>query len=353
MDEFIRQMREQQEIARRAVEGSAKYLRENQVAITRMHDLVRRMDAAVASLVTPDIVKTLDRYAREQRQVHETIERLALPHQIWTREAAAISSLIKATQFTLPTIDFGRVGDLIGAANLQRHAVARLTDRLLFSHADFIESIGQPDGPPASVPAAVSDLPSQDVFVHTSAVRSITPHEPLDDKDEEISVPLRHAIISETDDFLERTLPQLKPAFLEQYRGVKARADDRGPDGWTQGSASMRKLLKGVLHSVAPNEVVLRWATKNNKELDKNKRPTRATKIEWLCRSISQGTYRAYVRNEIDSALALIDLMDTAQHVDEFPEFSEQYDLILARAAFCIRHMLAVWKLHPTDKVDQ
>ena len=92
MDEFIRQMREQQEIARRAVEGSAKYLRENQVAITRMHDLVRRMDAAVASLVTPDIVKTLDRYAREQRQVHETIERLALPHQIWTREAAAISS---------------------------------------------------------------------------------------------------------------------------------------------------------------------------------------------------------------------------------------------------------------------
>ena len=111
----------------------------------------------------------------------------------------------------------------------------------------------------------------------------------LDDKDEEISVPLRHAIISETDDFLERTLPQLKPAFLEQYRGVKARADDRGPDGWTQGSASMRKLLKGVLHSVAPNEVVLRWATKNNKELDKNKRPTRATKIEWLCRSISQG----------------------------------------------------------------
>ena len=104
-----------------------------------------------------------------------------------------------------------------------------------------------------------------------------------------------------------------------QQRRVKARADDRGPDGWTQGSASMRKLLKGVLHSVAPNEVVLRWATKNNKELDKNKRPTRATKIEWLCRSISQGTYRAYVRNEIDSALALIDLMDTAQHVDEFP----------------------------------
>ena len=353
MDEFIRRMREQQEVLRRAVEGPAKYIRENQTAITPMQDLVRRMDVAAASLVTPDFVNTLDRYAREQRHIHETIERLALPQQAWMREAAAMSTLIKATQFTLPTIDFRRVGDLIDVANLQRDTVARLTDRLLFSHADLIESISQPAGRPASVPASVSDLPSQDVFIHTSAVRSITPHEPLDDKDEEISVPLRHAIITETDDFLELTLPQLKRAFLEQYRGVKARADDPGPDGWTQGSASMRKLLKGVLHSVAPNEVVLPWATKNNKDLDKNKRPTRATKIEWLCRSIPQGAYRAYVRNEIDSALALIDLVDNAQHIDEFPEFAEQYDLILARAAFCVRHMLAVWKLHPTNELDQ
>ena len=352
MDELIRRMTEQQEILRRVVEGPGKYLRENQAAITHMHDLIRRMDAAAGALVTPDFLKTLDRYAREHSQMHETIERLALPHQVLMRDAAAMSSLIKATQFTLPTIDFSRVGDLIGAATLQRDAVARLTDRLLFSHVDLIESTSRPQSPPASIPAAVSDLPSQDVFVHTSAVRSLTPHEPLEDEDKEISVPLRHAIIAETDSFLERTLPELKPAFVEQYRGVKARADNPGPDGWTQGSASMRKLMKGVLHSVAPTDVVLPWATKNNKELDENNRPTRATKIEWLCRSIRQDTYRAYIRNEIDSALALIDLVDTAQHVDEFPEFAEAYELILARVAFSVRHMLAVWKLYPTDTVD-
>ena len=31
--------------------------------------------------------------------------------------------------------------------------------------------------------------------------------------------PYCHAIIAETDASLERTLPELKPAFLEQYRG--------------------------------------------------------------------------------------------------------------------------------------
>ena len=347
MDEILQRLREQQEIVRRAMEGPAKYLHENQGAISHMQDLVHRMDVAAASLGTPDLMKALDRYAHEQLHVHARLERLALPPTLLTRDTAAMSSLIRATQVTLPTIDFGRVGDLIGAANLQCAALARLTDNLLFTHADLIESITRSDGPPTTIPAVVADLPSQDVFVHTSAVRSITPHEPLDDTDEETSIPLRNTIITDTDDFLERTLPQLNPAFLEQYRGVKARANSPGPDGWTQGSASLRKLLKGVLHSVAPNELVLPWATKHNKELDRSNRPTRATKVEWLCRSIPQGTYRAYVRNEIDSALALIELVDTAQHVDNFPEFAEAYDLILARAAFSVRHMLTVWKLPP------
>ena len=60
----------------------------------------------------------------------------------------------------------------------------------------------------------------------------------------------------------------------------------------------MRKLLKGVLHFAAPTDVVLPWATKNNKELDRHGRPTRATKIEWLCHFIPNDAYRAYVRSD-------------------------------------------------------
>ena len=55
----------------------------------------------------------------------------------------------------------------------------------------------------------------------------------------------------------------------------------------------MRKLLKGVLHTATPNESVLLWATKNNKPLDKHGRPTRGTKIEWLCQFIPNDAYRA------------------------------------------------------------
>ena len=373
MDKFIRRMIEQQEMMQRLIEGPAKYFREYEATITRMQDLTHSMDtdileravatasasnlalrlpalvdstaAALAKLTTPDFTMAMDRYVRGQQQMYETIERLALRHKTWTDHVTAMSSFIEATRFTLPTIDFDRVGGLIAAADLQRDAVARLTDRLLFQHADLIESLSQPGSLLVSVPLVVSDLPTMDVFVHTSAVRSITPHKPLEDQDEEHTVPLRRTIVTETEMFLEQTLPELKPSFLEQYRGVKARADGRGPDGWTQGSASMRKLLKGVLHSAAPNEAVLPWATKNNKEIDRHGRPTRATKIEWLCRFSENDAYRAYMRTELKSALALIELVDNAQHVDEFPEFADQYDWIMLRAEFAVRHILALWKL--------
>ena len=46
----------------------------------------------------------------------------------------------------------------------------------------------------------------------------------------------------------------------------------------------------------------------------------------------------------MNSALALIKLVDTAQHVDEFPEFEDQYDWIMLRAEVAIRHILALWK---------
>ena len=71
--------------------------------------------------------------------------------------------------------------------------------------------------------------------------------------------------MTETVAFLEEVLPEPKPAFREQYRGAKLRVNDKAPDAWTQASASMRKLIKGVLHTVAADEHVLPGALKTNK----------------------------------------------------------------------------------------
>ena len=371
MDDFIQRIRDQQEMIQRLLEGPARYIRENEAAIAHVRESVRGIDTstldaafasvhaaglsermtalaeagqtAVARLATPEIVTAMDRHVREQAAMRETVERITLPHKAWAGQIASMSSCIDAAQFTLATIDLERIGALTAATDAQRDTLATLTDHLLVYHSAFVNSLTPPAEELTAFPPAIVELPTLDVFVHTTAVRSITPHEPLEEDDGLRADPLRLTIVNETVAFLEETLPALKPAFLVQYRGMRARAADRSPDSWTQGSASMRKLLKGVLHTAAPNDVVLPWAKDNNKKLDRNGRPTRATKVEWLCQFIPNDAYRAFVRTELKSALMLIELLDTAQHVDEFPEFEDQFTWVMLRAEVAIRHMLALW----------
>ena len=334
-----------------ASRGLERRLLENHVATIRANDLLprdllsrldsasevfRQLQGAAQSALTEE-----QRVLRAMKEASVGLERVYRGFRV---DIGAMSSVVELTRSRLASIDLVDAGQSIGAIGRQQEELARLTGRLVSRHADLVASIGRQTELARSVRLAACDLPTRAVFAHTSAVRCITPHVREEDEPEGQVGPLGDATIRETDDYLERELAKLKPAFLEQYRGVKQRGRSLGPDGWTQGSASMRKLLKGVLHSVAPNSSVLPWAERNNKELDRNGRPTRATKIEWLCRSISDESYRNFVRTELDSALVLIRVVDTAQHVDEFPEFAEQYDWIAARTAVCIRHMLVLWE---------
>jgi hypothetical protein len=51
------------------------------------------------------------------------------------------------------------------------------------------------------------------------------------------------------------------------------------------------------------------------------------------------------VRAELESTLALIEIIDAAQHVDEFPEFEDKYNWIFLRVQVVVRLMLELWKL--------
>ena len=177
-------------------------------------------------------------------------------------------------------------------------------------------------------------------FVSTESVPIVTPH---DDNSEDVSHLQRFDLVAEIDAFLEQTLGMLNPAFRRQFRGSMQRSEERGPDWWTQAAASERKLFLGVLHTAAPDKLVLSWVTNPKEQLDRLGHPTRRTKIAWLCRSIPNESYRKFLIVELDSALALIDLLNTAVHVDDFPEFEESFSWTQLRLKVAIRHILKVW----------
>ena len=149
--------------------------------------------------------------------------------------------------------------------------------------------------------------------------------------------------VVEIDAFLEQTLGELNPAFLAQFRGAMQRSEERGPDWWTQAAASERKLFLGVLHTAAPDELVLPWVTNPKQQIDRCGHPTRRTKIGWLCQSIPNEKYREFVIAELESALALLDVLHAANHVDEFPEFEKSFSWTELRLKVAIRHIVEIW----------
>lgn len=301
-------------------------------------------NTVLEGLTAPDSIASMTRYATELPQLTARRQFSADPFRDMVSEVGSISKYLHATELSLRTIEEARIGELISPAHELQDILGRSTFALGQRHAELIASFNLSDGMLASVPPFASELPTIDLFVHSSAVRSITPHRGYEKPQDAAAVSLRAVVVEETVVFLESTLSDLKPAFLSQYRGAKARVSERGPDWWTQGASSMRKLFKGVLHTAAPNELVGPWATKNNKQFDSNGKPTRGTKVDWLCEFIPNDHYRAFVKTELTSALACIDMIDSSQHVDDYPEFEDQYNWILLRVEMAIRHILTIWK---------
>lgn len=376
MNDLIRQMREREEMMRRIAEGPLGDLRTRELMLARVSETARALEmiennsvaTMMSRLATPEFVDTVEKMVRQashimerlrspemlaaieratvmQRTLAEHAERALAVHQSVSLQLGAMALQIDTTLKTLPTIDFERLAVTVALADSTRLRLGMATQRLVVRHTGYLEALAAPGSKLHGLPASVRELPTQDVFVHTGAVRSLSPHQPAAPDVEETSLAIRVEVSTTTAVFLETTLPALHPPFLAQYNGAKARSVERGPDWWTQGSASLRKLLKGVLHRAAPNDLVLPWANANKKELDRNGRPTRGTKIAWLCEPVADDSYRAFVRAELDSVLALIDIIDVAQHVDQFPDFEDRYNWVVLRVEMAVRQILELWML--------
>lgn len=371
MEEWQRKIIEQQEMFRRLAEGPLKYVRDNQAMFDNASALLgatipdyskrfatlqlqaRLPELGLTAALTKETfssfartgsIREMQSFADVHRDVYTAMERAALPYKQIADQVQAMSRYYDFTHTALAGLDYDHIGELISATDVQRKLVGRSTLALEWRNADLLASLNQPEGRLASAPPFVSELSAAGLFIHSRAVRSITPPRPGAKPAEQDSAAARVELVTETIAFLELALPQLKPAYLVQYRGAKARAKDRGPDWSTQGGASMRKLLKGVLHSVAPDDVVRPWAVKNKKELDKVGRPTRATKIDWLCECYPHDEYRSTVKMELISALHVLKLLNETQHEDDTPEFDQQYDEIVGRVEVAVRHILTIWK---------
>jgi hypothetical protein len=287
----------------------------------------------------------LDRYFEEERRRSAQTDRVLLDLQA---ESASVhlSKVIEATTLAeraFLSTRFDRVGSFAGLEAIGRLTLQSLTDTLSSSFAELIAATHRPDGLFASLPHFVTGTPPENLFLHTSTVRSISEHDEYQVDEERQALARRLGVEQETHEFLMARLPQLKKPLLEVYQGAVRAAERKDPDWPRHAADSYRQLLQSVLHNVAPDVDVTPWAKGNNGEFDDAGHPTRRTKVKWLCQQIPAEHYRRFVQTDLESALGLIGVCDEVVHVDEAPWFPDSFRWASLRMQAAIKHLLQLW----------
>jgi hypothetical protein len=246
-----------------------------------------------------------------------------------------IEEMTRAAQDVMSTVRLDLLGDLIGVvdpADLQLGAI-----RLNRSYASYAASIA---AEPADVIDApfMAQVPALAVYSHARVMRSITTH----GSDEPV-VEIWGDVQIETREIIETILPRIRPALLKSWKGGLATTRRRGDDWVRQASSSLRYVLIETLDAIAPKDKVLADGV-NKKHLSEKGVPTRAGQVHWLCSSLKNKTYREMMVSELESAIEIIDIMNTAVHREDHQEIDGAFDRMCVRAEIALRDLLEIFK---------
>lgn len=105
--------------------------------------------------------------------------------------------------------------------------------------------------------------------------------------------------------------------------------------------SSLRELLTQVLHRVAPDAEVRAWS--KSPEDFCNGRPTRKTRLRFICRNVADGgRFGVFVEKDIDSVLAVWKVMEAGVHEVSQPYTKRQMKALSVRIEAAIRLLLEV-----------
>ena len=134
-----------------------------------------------------------------------------------------------------------------------------------------------------------------------------------------VSAPLQHTRESTRDGIyrrregkLEVLLSKLDPDLCELWWGAHLAAASSNPDRTRHACVSVRELITQVMQALAPTAKVLTWTS--DPARFHNGKPTRQTRLLYICQSVAGGALSNYIDAKIKSVVALADVLQKGTH---------------------------------------
>jgi hypothetical protein len=157
----------------------------------------------------------------------------------------------------------------------------------------------------------ISELPALEVLNSVDILETLSANNIEDDLEAEKNS-IRNEVIVEG-----RTEEVLTNAgsgdLIQMWEGAKAALNStNNPDYARHFAASLRELITHFIQRLAPDNEIRQWTS--SPEDFHNNRPTRRTRLKFICRSINHDNFSKFLIKDIDSTLEVMDLFQEGTH---------------------------------------
>ena len=237
--------------------------------------------------------------------------------QISTKLTLTNASLqLTATEQIMAGIDFETIGKRF---QIELPVISRLESSIANATASYgrwVESLCQVSDI-TRLPAFILPGATLEIFTTSLAIKTLRPLDERDEEDTETEIQL--------DDELERgesfciaLLRQVDPELVRMYTGARDALLGNNPDRARHALISFRGLWDHLLRRLAPDELVKVWipGIANQKGLSHDGKPTRHTRVRYICRELNNGSLTEFLIHDTQALVKLIELCNLIHELD-------------------------------------
>lgn len=268
---------------------------------------------------------------------------LGLLNTDYLSSIAINSSIAKATELSLfaekslSHFDYKSIGNLIGISEESRTDLTTSFTNFSNGYSSLLSSFNtDPKSYIDLNPTFIKSVPVE-YFTGSNLLEIISTEEEVS-VDEEI---LKNEVQYENEISLNKFLPKIDSGLYDMWKGAIEAYHSDNSDKVRHFATSIREIFTHLMGIMAPDKEIKQWSQSEQDFYDG--RPTRKARLNFMCRNISNDTFKDFVNKDVDATLAFINLFQKGTHQIK-PNFSQnQLIAIKSKSESTIKFMLEIY----------
>ena len=274
-----------------------------------------------------NIKSTQDQAAQLQITVNSTLAPIADRLAVSDRLLTSIDVDAIRRSIALPELEIPRLQESV----IDMTTIYRKMAEAIRTYPDIT------DLPQFALPGA-----TREVFVTGYAVNALGISDEADAEQDSSELRLVAEIEEETSICI--TLLETVDADLARpYVGARDALRGTNPDRTRHFLSSLRELWSHLLRQIAPDKRVLEWIPKDDEELLHEGRPTRRSRILYLCRDLNHGPLTNFIADDADIFVKFIEFFSRVHELNTELSYRQLRGIQL-RSDSWLTYILQIWR---------